>query len=259
MKHIKRKLLFETDTDSIRLEGPEFERIDDIEKGIDPSILSEKKEHVAFLQLDGNKTTRGFVINVHGKNYILPIPDLTLVYFSNAQNNLNLSKNFKKELLAKLDLEKPGMIPPIHELYNYYGTVCSVIINLFTAIESFTNQLIPTTYVYRRITKKSTELFDHKQILENIDFKTKVKEIIPEITSKNFFGKNSPTVQKIWNLKDFRDEIVHTKPEDDTLLYRDLIKKALNYKYDDAVTSVAKYLNYYKNNYVIECDCGVDF
>lgn len=259
MKHIKRKLLFETDSDSIRFEGPEFEIMENIEKGIDPSILSDKKQHVAFLQLDGNKTTRGFILNVQGKNYILPIPDLTLVYFSNAQNNLNLSKDFKTKLLEKLDLTKPGMIPPIHELYNYYGTVCSTVINLFTAVESFINQLIPEDYYYKRITKKSTEIFNYNQILENIDFKTKVTKIIPEITKKDFFKGNSPTSQKLWNLKDFRDEIVHTKPEDKILLYRDLIKKALNYKFDDAVSSVAKYLNYHKANYVVECDCGEDF
>lgn len=259
MKHIKRKLLFETDSDSMHFDESKFEIIEDIDKGIDPSVLDSKKQQIVFLQLEGNITTRGFVQKLHSKNYVLPIPDLTLVYFSNAQNNLRVSKDLRKKLLEKLDITKPNMTPPIHELYDYFGTTCSTIINLFTTLESFINKLIPENYQYKRVSNKSTEIFDHSQILENIDFKTKVTSIIPEITGRDFFYKRSPTSQKIWNLKMFRDEIVHTKPEDKLLVYRDIVKKALTYNYDDAVWAVAKYLNYYKEKYVVECDCGEDF
>lgn len=49
IKHIKRKRIIETDTDSTKLKGTYFEPIENIEKGIDSSILSDKKEHIAFL------------------------------------------------------------------------------------------------------------------------------------------------------------------------------------------------------------------
>ena len=64
----------------------------------------------------------------------------------------------------------------------------------------------------------------------------------------------------IWNLKEFRDDIIHTKQEDNNMLrYEGLIKKSLNFKYDKALISVASFMNFYKKDYIVECNCGGDF
>ena len=66
--------------------------------------------------------------------------------------------------------------------------------------------------------------------------------------------------QHIWNLKEFRNDIIHTKPKKDAVLWYDnLIKKSLNFKYLETLNAVAKFMNFYKTDYIIECDCGKDF
>ena len=62
----------------------------------------------------------------------------------------------------------------------------------------------------------------------------------------------------IWKLKDFRDGIIHTKQDPDQKSYFNLLKNALDFKYDDTLESVAIFMNFYKKDYIIECDCGSD-
>jgi hypothetical protein len=95
--------------------------------------------------------------------------------------------------------------------------------------------------------------------MEFIDFKTKLTCIIPEITGKNFMKTPTPTNSFIWNLKKFRDEIIHTKPKSEEPLYQDLMKQSINFKYDKAIESVAKLMNFYQSDYIVECDCGKDY
>jgi hypothetical protein len=63
----------------------------------------------------------------------------------------------------------------------------------------------------------------------------------------------------IWNLKEFRDQIIHTKPDDNPLMYDSLIKMSLNFKYDETLEAVATFMNYYRPDYIVECNCGLDF
>lgn len=62
----------------------------------------------------------------------------------------------------------------------------------------------------------------------------------------------------IWSLKAFRDSIIHTKQNPDQSSYFKLMKIALDFKYDTALESVAKFMNFYKPDYIVECDCGSD-
>ena len=39
----------------------------------------------------------------------------------------------------------------------------------------------------------------------------------------------------------------------------ELIKRLLKFSFEETFNSVAKFINHYKQDYVIECDCGVDF
>ena len=148
---------------------------------------------------------------------------------------------------------------PIHDLYNYYGYTTAVIVNLFTALEAFLNQQIPSEYKYIVNTPKKTEIFNHQQIFETIDFKTKLTKIIPEVAGKNFMHNDTPTNGYIWSLKEFRDSVIHTKPKNESPLYQDLMKKSLDYKYDKAIEAVAKLMNFYQPGYIVECDCGNDY
>ncbi|MFM9837530.1 MAG: hypothetical protein ACKVOQ_04655 [Cyclobacteriaceae bacterium] len=258
MKHIKKRFLLESDEDQLKFDTDKFEFLE-LDKNFDQKVLNGKKKSIALILTDKKKLYGGFVHKVDGKNYIFPVPDPTLIYFHNAQINVARIKEYKAILLTKLDFNKELTEPGINEIYNFYSITSGFVIYLFTSIESFINQLIPETFVFNKVSSKRTELYDKRQIQESIDFKTKIVEVISGATGKNFFANQTPTNQLIWNLKEFRDDIIHTKPDDNPLKYDKLIKTSLNFRYADTLDAVAKFMNHYRTDYIIECDCGNEF
>lgn len=259
MKHIKKKLLIEK-TDVNREDLPGYKFIEDVDKGIDHKTLHQAKGSIVLIENQDNKMFGGFVEKINGINYVLPMPDPTLIYFHNAKVNFRSIAPTKKILLEKLDVRKASNNIPVHELYNYYCAASGVIINLFTCMESFTNQSIPSDYLYKKSDSKKTEIFNSKQIMEYVDFKTKVKVILPEIFGKSFFNHPTSANSLIDSLKEFRDQIIHTKPDaEDLIPYQQLIRKSMNFQYEKSIDAVFKFINFYKPNYIEECDCGEDF
>ena len=61
------------------------------------------------------------------------------------------------------------------------------------------------------------------------------------------------------NLKNLRNEIVHPKSEASFRKQEELIQSLLNFKYEKTFEAVMKFMNYYQSDYIVECDCGVDF
>jgi hypothetical protein len=258
MKHIKKRFLIESTSEKLKFENPQFELIA-LNENFSEKTLSSHKDSVAYMQTDGGLIYGGFVHKVEGKNLVFPIPDPTLVYFNNAQLSLRNITEHKNKLLDKVDFTKSLSESALNEIYNYYGTTTGFVIFLFTAIESFINQKIPSDFKYSQSSNRKTEIYDKQQIQEFLDFKTKITNVLSEATGKDFFKNTTPAIQAIWNLKYFRDDIIHTKQDSNILKYDKLIKTSLNFKYDVALESVAKFMNFYEPNYIIECDCGKDF
>lgn len=258
MKHIKRKFYFQKKKGEDNFEKSDLEWFDSV-KDVKDDLLKKNKGNVAFLELDDDLLVGGIIDKIDGKHLILPIPDPTLVYFNNAQLSLTKIEQSRKTLLKELNGMKEGAKPPIHEIYDFYGVATGFIIYLFTSIESFLNSMIDDDYIYKDIQQKKTIHYNKRQIQENIDFKTKITTILPQKTGVNYFRKSTPSNQLIWKLKDFRDNIIHTKQEDHILRYKDLAKQSFTFKYRETLYAVAQFMNYNKNNYIVECDCGMDF
>lgn len=257
MKHIKKRFLFEFDNDQLK-ENEGFDFIPK-DKNFDHRTLNSEKNKIVFLVTDEKKAIGGFVYKARGKNYVLPVPDPTLIYFHNAQSSIARINKLKSDLLKKLDPTYELSETAIKEIYEFYGETSGFVIFLFTSIESFINQTIPDNYVFKKEFSKKTELYNKRQIQESMDFRTKITEVLNEATGQSFFGNQTPTNQLIWNLKEFRDNIVHTKPKDtDLLKYENLIKTSLNFKYEETLHAVAKFMNFYKHDYIIECGCGAE-
>lgn len=225
----------------------------------DKDFMRKHKGKIIYCQTDKDFTFAGLVQKVGNDLCVFPVPDPTLVHFHSAQMDLIHAKKLKAKLIKGLSPEEIQKETPIHDLYNYYGHSTSVIINLFTALEAFMNQQIPSDYVFERKTAKCTEVFNYEQIFEFIDFKTKLTKIIPDITKKDFMGKPTPVNGHIYSLKEFRDSVIHTKPKSESPLYQDLMKKSLEFNYDKAIDAVAKLMNFYQPGYIVECDCGNDY
>lgn len=172
-----------------------------------------------------------------------------------------LVENEKAKLIDKLDFEKLKNEDVMNEIFSFFGFSSQFVIFLFTAIESFVNQIIPIDFVYKKELKNKTEVYDSMQIQRGLSFDEKLKEVLPKCTNKNFFDKQTPTNQHIENLKKFRDEIVHTKKDtkSSSLFYDTLVSKSFNFKYEETIYAVQKFMNHYKPNYIVECKCGEDF
>lgn len=255
MKHIKKKYYFEEKT----LPGKKDKESLLVNRTDSKTINKVKKGTIPFIQ-----TTDGFKIlsmfhNYNGTQIVMPIPDLTLVYYNNAYLNNITRKEQEKKLFKKLLNTSEITEDVSNELYSYIGVASSAIIQMFTSIESFINHLIPDDQNYIHTKKDKTEIYTKEQIQFNIKFWDKIKNVIPYFYSKNFFKKQTPTNSHIAKLKEIRDEIVHTKSNKVFENQSQLIDKLLKFKYDDTLIAITKFMNFYKSDYITECDCDNDF
>lgn len=257
MKHIRKKFFFQREEKDFKPDLAKFEEII-LNKESNHDYLKDKNGSYTLIQTAENFLIGGFVHKVNGKNYVFPIPDPTLVYFNHAQNSIKVIQSQKMRLLQKVDLTSKLSEPAINEIYAFFGVSSGYIIFLFASIESFINSLIPANYIFTKESKSKTETFNQSQIQEFLDFNTKITKVLTDITKKDFFRNQTRSTQMIWKLKDFRDSIIHTKQDPDQKSYFNLLKNALDFKYDDTLESVAIFMNFYKKDYIIECDCGSD-
>ena len=234
----------------------EFVGVDEMEKDTFKKVGKTKN---LILQTT-NESLFAFVYNDNGNHIAVPLPDFTLVYFDFAYNLNRSRKEKQKEMLSKLrDFKKFSEVSG-ETLYSFYGHSSSCIINLFTSIECFINHLIPEDKNY--VDKKSnrTELYDKKQIQEQLAFWDKLKKVLPQFyDNKNFFAKSTPTNEHIVKLKELRDLIIHTKSDMTGELQIELFKKLLKFNYDETFKSVMKFMNFYIQDYIEECPCNNDF
>jgi hypothetical protein len=122
------------------------------------------------------------------------------------------------------------------------------------------NILIPKDFNYSRSGEKRTELYDKAQIQKYVPFEEKIKIIIPSIKNRSFQQDFSHKFSSILKLKEFRDEIIHTKALDNKAetIYQGLFTTSLNFDYKKTIYDVRDFLNYYEPGIIEECDCGKD-
>src|SRR5690606_29533275 len=120
-----------------------------------------------------------------------------------------------------------------NKIYMYYGHASSCVINLFTSIECFINHLLPEDKVFTQVLKNRTESYNKKQIQESIAFWDKFRNVLHQFYGINFFSTKSKATQHIENLKELRDEIIHTKSDQTGELQIKMFKKILNFNYDE--------------------------
>jgi hypothetical protein len=253
IKHIKKKYLFVEKETNLNL--PEKK----VFKRNERDILKKNKRDSAFVHMTDGMLVKSLIYNYKGKFNVVPIPDFSLVYFDHAYHMNKVRKNKEADLFRKLNNDNEIGEDVSNELFYYFGHASSCIISLFTAMESFINHLIPDDEPYIKKSTTKTESYTKDQIQKYIDFNTKLKEVIPYYFHKNFHKNVNPTTQMLDNLKNLRDDLIHTKSEIRFEVQEKLLKRVLNFNYDNAFTAVQKVMNYYKPNYVLKCNCSLDY
>jgi len=257
MKHIKRKFLFHDYLRDTDFSKSNFENVD-LEK-IDEKFLKEKANTFSIVTTDLGEKIFSFIFKDNGKHCLIPVPDFTLVNYNFAYN-LNIQrKDLRKKLVQNLSEVTTQNEVSSNYAYDYQGTASSCVICLFTAIECFVNDLIPENFEYRIVTDRKTEIFNKEQIQVSISLMDKLTKVLPKAVNKNFFAHQSPTNSHIYNLRDLRNEIVHTKSDNTGTKHVETLKKLLNFNYDQTLISTFKLFNYYREGYVEECPCSEEY
>lgn len=260
MKHIAKKFLHQVEiTDNIRkvieIKGEQVKRGE-------TGLQKRSKSKDIYLESESNHLIKSLLLKKNGKEFIIPIPDLSLVYFDSAYNLNVLRKDQELKLYEKLMITPNSLgEDATNEVYRYYGYASSFIISLFTSIESFINHIIPDEGIYiREIPKRRTEHYNKEQIQRELPFNEKTRKVLPFFfDKKNFFLKSTLANEKLNKLKELRDDIVHTKSDSSFKSQEELIKKLLNFPFEETLESVAKFMNFYKPNFITECQCGLNF
>lgn len=253
MKHIKRKFLFHDFLQKTEL-PQSFQKVD--LKKVDQKILKNtSKDNFVILTTETNEKIFSFIYNDNGQNCMIPVPDFSLVNYNFAYT-LNIErKEHRKKLIKNLsNLTTPNEVSNTFA-YNYHGCASSCIICLFTAIECFVNDIIPENFKYEIANEKKTEIYNKKQIQIAIPLMEKLTKVLPKALNKNFFLNHTPTNAHIYNLKDLRNEIVHTKSDRTGRNNVEILKRLLNFKYDETLEATFKLFNFYKEGFIEECPC----
>lgn len=255
MKHIEKKYLFQ-------IEGTELLKEKAIEvKQIDKTIIKKAKENELFITTVNDYVIKAFPYKHKNEIAIIPIPDLTLIYFDSAYN-LNKDRiKFESELLPKLISSNSKYGEEFtNDIYHYYGNASGCIIFLFTALESFINHILPDDKVYVVPSERSTVTYTKAQIQKSINFDEKVKKVLPKLLEgKSFYQKQTKSNQHLTNLKNLRDDLVHTKSDTNFENQTFLMTSLLRFKYDETFKAVREFMNFYKHNYIVDCSCDDDY
>lgn len=261
MKHIKKKFLFHQYLQE--REGNKFmKKFEEIPvpQNIDSQkILKAARGHVGIIKSNDDENIFSMVYNDNGTYCMIPVPDFSLMNYHQAYKYNIDRKELRKELIRHFRDLNNDEYKNFAFAYEFQGCASACIIMLFTSIECFVNDIIPSDFKYIVPDTKRTEIYNKEQIQEFIPFMDKLKKVLPKALGKDFFSKQTPSTIHKYNLKELRNAIVHTKSDLTGQNHADILKKLLNFKYEETFKSITTYFNFYKENFVEDCTCNEDW
>lgn len=250
MKHVKRKFLNEhiisDDAYSIFKDG---EMTD-----IDPNLNDDK---VPFIVTTNQEFIQGFFYNLNGKKVIIPEPNPTVIYFSNAQGFLADLLSSREQLFEQLQNTKPELGEILNSMFAFYGCSVNFCSSLLDAIEAFVNSKIPKNYSCQNQKGKKMTKYE---VIRFLTLENKIKTVLPDVfPNKNFLKAKSHLYESIKSLKKLRDDITHAKAnmDFDVNYYENLFTDALDFDYLKAIESARDFINFYEEDLIEPCNCGL--
>lgn len=234
---------------------------------IDENKLKEFQEtnlegYYGLIQTEDNEIVQSFKYIHNNHVYLIAEPDPIVIYFDTASFHQKEINKRREKLFEELEHFGKNIHATNAHFYWYYSTVCTSIIFLFLSIEALINKIIKPDFEYRKpIGDKRVELYDKYQIQRQIDFIEKIKIVLPLATGKNFVVEHGHKFEQIKMLKEFRDEIVHTKSlegQNSPNFYQDLFVMSLDFDFDKTLLYVKDFINFHQDGLIEECNCGKD-
>lgn len=215
--------------------------------------LSSKKltEDDVMLMLE-DKVIFGYDYFYKDKKLILPEVNPITIFYSNSVMSFGLLNQYKEMLLSESsEAGKVGKIINLNHSGSFFQLAVNCIINLQATLECFANKVIPENYLF--LDKTGKEIFP--------TVSHKLYNTIPKIKEVDFkqakFKKHNKCIDKLIKL---RNDIVHLKPIEKTNTgYKGIYRELLDFEYQKATIAVKTFVNFYENNLLEECQCGIDF
>lgn len=167
---------------------------------------------------------------------IFPEPSASALFLSQAH------RAYKEALesysLVKRSFEEASLLDA-HVLYDYLERMSIAVVFGYSAVEAFTNELIPEDAQHETIRRGVVRLYGKEDIERYLSLDEKLDKVLPTITHKRS-PRGSTTWQKYIELRRLRDRLIHLKGKDrgkytvsqtqlDSVWSRLLAPKALNY------------------------------
>ncbi|RKE98169.1 hypothetical protein [Ichthyenterobacterium magnum] len=246
--HSKRKFVGDIKVD---FKFDELDKVNEYAKK--PSEVDFEEYPKVFMQLEDQTIIQGFVHLIDGKPFMIPEPEPSILYFTNAEDKLNTLLNLQSILLES-NLTTNNFSDLSHAFYNFFQLSSDYIINLFTSIEAFNNSLIPDDFSIRI----KNENYNKERIQRSMDFLNKIKKAIPQIMNKSFLKEYHKKYEFLLDIKKLRDNVVHTKNMQSGFpaSYRELYKSYLNFDFKKSYEITKEYFNFYKDDWIEDCNCG---
>jgi hypothetical protein len=186
-------------------------------------IVSDSKG--AFV-VAGNEEEEFVSVNVSSssnrkKRLSFPEPNPIHLYLSIAVKHLYASIELKKDLTTLEVLDANGF----EKFCAFSEEIMEGVIFLVMAAEAFMNYMVDDGKTYAMNGKTMG-----KKDIEWLDFSGKIRDAMPVITGIDFFATNPIEYNRMTNLVDLRNELVHLKKlqADNYTFYEDLYKRLID-------------------------------
>ena len=257
IKHIKRKTVrpIQLKPDQLNEIAPE-KASENVLKNIK---FNDVKNYNAFQLMESGEVLFSFFYNDHGNACAIPLANPVLIYFNIAQSHLRTIYTKRKDLLS-LFRDRTDVTEDVLKLfYDFFGLTSSFITMLMTSVEAFVNQQIDKDFKYEKLEqKKYLKVYNYEQILRWVSLEDKINDILNKKFSKDFAKKYPNKNIFIMNLKQLRDQIVHTKEGINHTGYIEIYRQSLNFKFSECIEAVRDFINFYELNLLEPCPCSID-
>lgn len=260
MKHLKKKFInhFKFNPNQMT----ELQKIPDAGQEFRSLPAPGREDMKGWILTEDGEIFQTFRYKVNGQTTFIPEPNPVVIYFDSARNYFKQLQGFRDKVFENSKTFEENLTTVNGDFYWYFSLASSYAIFLFTALEAFVNKSIPNGYEYRKnIQDKKTELYNNVQVQRHIEFLEKIKKVLPEATGKHFVKEHTHKYEYIKKLKEFRDEVAHTKvcnSQNGSNSFENLYALSLEFEYEKTLYYMRDFINFHEPGLIEECDCGRD-
>lgn len=261
MKHVKKKFILQLNM----VEGTAKE-LEEANKDAEIPKKFDLDNWIPHAISSNDLLIQSFFFNLNGNKTMIYEPNPIVIYFHSGQSLLADCDRLRKEIFKEIAHPNlPNISNVLNQMFGFYYCASNIISSFFCAMEAFINSKINVSmdenFTIEINSDNGIVLYDKTKILRCMSFLDKIKIIMPKICSDNFVQKKSHIYADIKELKKFRDNIIHAKPNLNYTVnyYEELYTQALNFDYYKIAESVKLFINFYEPNLIEKCDCGKDY